>query len=766
MPLPTHAELAACQACPLAGPRPVAAEVHGSGAIMLIGEAPGGVEESTGRPFVGPAGKLLRKLMTEAGITSDFAITNMVRHRPPQNRTPTPEEITGCAPWLKLEIQLVAPDVLVLLGGPASRLAFPKMGQQMLKHHGRWEWVHGMLDGFAIPAVTLVHPAYILRVPQNGRGKWMASTIAALVQARKKAEGAEQITAGWFMTASPAAPSVTVDVECDSVDQRVANPILAASTWINAQTKLPAKNFAIYSMGTINGKTNLNLLSSAEHMLMHHSAYDATVLARYSKQFNLRKLELDDSMVLAHTMGLSDATLGGLSARLLGEPIPGWSEVFPEGYDGSDEEHYKKLAGRCALDVRQTTRVWPALRARASAPDLELYDLVEKPLLPIVAEMTAFGGFDTDREGLTKELESTVQMMGALEKTFKVLVWKDDIKITSGAQVADRFEELGWLHSGSKLTPQGTRYSVDKTVLSHLKHLKGPGAAAGVLLDYNYYAKRKSTYIEKFASTKRLTALWHQTGTRTYRFASSGPNLMNVPPDLRHYLRARDGCELVCLDLSQVEYRVAAYLSGDPRMVAAFVEGRDMHTETARTVLGIKGEISPEMRRLAKIFNFGGVLFGGSVETMLEQAERNGVVLTPTLAREGLQRAAGAWQIYYYWCDQVARQALTWGQVKGLYGRLFRFREAMTHHELNKLGRQAVNYPIQGGAADITKRLMYLGWKLGRPILAQVHDEIIWEVKEGEGEDFKQALGRLIKDARFLDDVPVTAEIRVAKTWK
>jgi DNA polymerase len=138
--------------------------------IMLIGEAPGRDEDLQGKPFVGRAGQLLDRMLAAIGLAEEHAyITNTVYWRPPGNRTPTPEEVEACAPFLAKQIELLSPDVLVLLGGAAVRNILG-VAEGIMRLRGKW--LSYACAGRDIPTLPTLHPAYLLRTPGDKRLAW------------------------------------------------------------------------------------------------------------------------------------------------------------------------------------------------------------------------------------------------------------------------------------------------------------------------------------------------------------------------------------------------------------------------------------------------------------------------------------------------------------------------------------------------------------------------------------------------------------------
>jgi DNA polymerase len=138
--------------------------------VMLIGEAPGRDEDLEGRPFVGPAGQLLDRMLASIGLTeADVHITNIVYWRPPGNRTPTPQEATVCRPFLDRQIALVAPEFVIPLGGAAAKHML-NAADGIMRLRGRWQ--AGEFGGHRVRILATLHPAYLLRTPAAKRLAW------------------------------------------------------------------------------------------------------------------------------------------------------------------------------------------------------------------------------------------------------------------------------------------------------------------------------------------------------------------------------------------------------------------------------------------------------------------------------------------------------------------------------------------------------------------------------------------------------------------
>ncbi|MCE2509779.1 MAG: uracil-DNA glycosylase [Alphaproteobacteria bacterium] len=165
--------LALYEGCPLKGAaRLVFADGNPQARVMLIGEAPGAEEDRQGLPFVGPSGKLLDRMLTAIGLDrGSVYITNVLFWRPPGNRQPTPAEISSCLPFVERHIELVDPEILVLLGGPAAKTLMAR-NEGIMKLRGKWFEYESRGMSRPCPAIATFHPAYLLRSPIQKRTAW------------------------------------------------------------------------------------------------------------------------------------------------------------------------------------------------------------------------------------------------------------------------------------------------------------------------------------------------------------------------------------------------------------------------------------------------------------------------------------------------------------------------------------------------------------------------------------------------------------------
>jgi DNA polymerase-1 len=303
------------------------------------------------------------------------------------------------------------------------------------------------------------------------------------------------------------------------------------------------------------------------------------------------------------------------------------------------------------------------------------------------------------------------------------------------------------------------------------------------LLEYREAQKLMGTYLEPLPTyvnprTGRVHGSFSQVSAATGRLASSEPNLQNIPVrtergrELRRAFVPREKDEhgewlLLSADYSQVELRVLAHLCGDPGLVKAFAEDKDIHTETAATVFGIMPElVTREMRSRAKAINFG-LLYGMGPARLARDTG-----LSVPEAKRFIEKYFQSFPKVRGWIDATLEKARTQGYVETLLGRKRRFPEiASGDSRLRSFAENAaVNTPVQGSAADVIKKAMIVleeklsKSKLAGRMLLQVHDELLLEVPERELDPTRE----LVRDC-MMNAVPLRVPLKVdfghGKNW-
>jgi DNA polymerase-1 len=401
----------------------------------------------------------------------------------------------------------------------------------------------------------------------------------------------------------------------------------------------------------------------------------------------------------------------------------------------------------------------------------ELFENIEMPLAGVLREMEETGvALDSSiLEGLSREAASALEM---LENDIFELAGHE-FNIGSTRQLAEvLFDQMG-IPSVKKTK---TGYSTDSSVLENLRQ---DYPIAEKIVEYREFSKLKSTYFDVLPAlvcprTGRVHCSFNQTATATGRISSSSPNLQNIPvrTDIGRRIRTafipgRPGWKLLVADYSQIELRVLAHMSRDPHLLDAFARDADIHTETASEIFGIPAEeVSPEMRRMAKVVNFGVVYGMGyyGLSSRLGISREQATVYIDTY----FEKYAGVRD----YRDRCIEEAAEKGYAETLLGRRrFIPQLASDHRQTRELGeRIAINTPLQGTAADIIKKAMVdvadamRTQALESRMTIQIHDELLFDVSPDEAERMRELVERSMFGVLELR-VPLKVEVCLCDNW-
>lgn len=430
------------------------------------------------------------------------------------------------------------------------------------------------------------------------------------------------------------------------------------------------------------------------------------------------------------------------------------------------------LSADAASHALAAQNLWGFLQLRTAADEHThwLYQELELPLSEVLARMEV-RGICLDVPYLSELSTELAADITYLEAEVHRLAGRS-FNLNSRDQLEQvLYDELNLAASG-KRTTTGKR----STAASALETLLGSHPIIEKILNYRELAKLKSTYLDPLPKlihpqTGRLHTRFNQTGTSTGRLSSSDPNLQNIPirtevgRKIRKGFVAAEGHTLIAADYSQIELRVLAHLSGDENLIRVFQEHRDIHTQTAAWMFGIKPEeVKPELRRAAKTINFG-VLYGMSAHRLA------GELSIPFTEAEGfIERYFASYPKVRQWIDQTLEQGRAKGFVQTLFGRR-RFvpdLEAKNRNLREAAERMAFNMPVQGTAADLLKlamvRLAPQLTPLDTHLLLQVHDELVLEAPQDRAQEAAQLVQKVMQDAWELV-VPLEVGLGMGSNW-
>ncbi len=507
----------------------------------------------------------------------------------------------------------------------------------------------------------------------------------------------------------------------------------------------------------------------------HNMKYDMEVLAQSGVSLNPVKF---DSMIASYLLhpGARQHSLDTLAVQELGHhPIP-ITQLIGEGKKQRriSEVSELELTRYACEDAELTLRLYEKLLPEIKREDLEgvLNDL-ELPLIPVLARME-LAGVKLDKKKLVELARKIKKRLGFLAKK----IWEEageEFNINSTQQLRKiLYEKMKLPTDGIVRTQSG--YS---TAAAELKKLEEKHIIISFLEEYRELSKLYNTYIETLPElvkeeTGRVYASFNQTITATGRLSSSDPNLQNIPvrtetgQKIREAFVAERGNVLVKADYSQIELRLVAHMSKDEKMLEAFRVGEDIHRSTAAWVYGIKlGEVTKKQRSEAKALNFG-VLYGMGPQKFAREAG-----VSKEEARSFIEKYFEKYVGLSRYMEEILDLVREVGYVETLLGRKRYIPEINSRAPAVRAQaeRAAINFPVQGTAADVLKKAMivlYDKMQADFPealMVLTVHDELVCEIKKENAEQLANTMKKCMEGVISLD-VPLVAEVSIGKNWQ
>ncbi|MDM5087150.1 DNA polymerase I [Aeromonas rivipollensis] len=503
--------------------------------------------------------------------------------------------------------------------------------------------------------------------------------------------------------------------------------------------------------------------------------YDRNVLQNHG--IDLQGIAYDtmlESYVLNSTASRHD--MDSLARKYLGVETISFEEIAGKGAKQLtfNQIELEQAAPYAAEDADITLRLHQTLWGELSKlPELaKVFTEIELPLLPVLSRMELLGT-TIDPKLLHQQSQEIEVRLAELERQAHELAGQE-FNLSSPKQLGEiLFVKLGL--PILKKTPKGAPSTAEEVLAELAETYDLPR----LLMEHRGLAKLKSTYTDKLPlmikpQTGRVHTSYHQAVAATGRLSSTDPNLQNIPVRNEQGRRIRQafipsaGYKLVAADYSQIELRIMAHLSGDQGLLTAFAEGKDIHKATAAEVFGVALDaVTTDMRRSAKAINFG-LIYGMSAFGLAKQL--------------GIGRAeAQKYMDLYFerypgvleYMERTRQQAEAQGYVETLFGRRLYLPDIKSRNAGLRKGaeRAAINAPMQGTAADIIKRAMIAvdGWIRGITdgsihMLMQVHDELVFEIREEKLEEYIALIKEKMSAAAELH-VPLVVEAGTGDNW-
>ena len=510
----------------------------------------------------------------------------------------------------------------------------------------------------------------------------------------------------------------------------------------------------------------------------HNFKYDLIVLAR----LGIEIANYDDTIVLSFDLdaGLHGHGMDELAATHLSHACIAFKDVVGVGKTqrGFHEVDLKTATRYAAEDADVTLRLWRRFRPRLHAEGAtRVYEMVDRALPAVIGRMERHG-IAVDRAKLSGLSAGFTTQIAELETVIHGLAGAP-FTIGSPKQLGDvLFERMGI--KGGRKGKSGV-YSTDVNELERIaadKDSPGKEIAARVL-DWRQLTKLKNTYTDALQEeinpeTGRVHTSYSLTGAQTGRLSSTEPNLQNIPirteigRQIRDAFVAEPGNVILAADYSQIELRLAAHMADVPQLRDAFAQGHDIHSLTAQELFG---EVTRDTRASAKTINFA-ILYGIS---------RWGLAGRLDISADEAQGMIDRYFDRFPGINRYIAETLTQVRERGftttLFGRKTHFPriKSKVQHERQGAERAAINAPIQGTSADIIKRAMArmepalaAAGLTGTRMLLQVHDELVFEVPEGEVAAAKPIIEHVMATAAepaIRLSVPLAIEIGTGPSW-
>jgi len=767
--------------------------------IVIVGEAPGRDEEREGEAFVGRAGKKLEDTFNAVGIYTRKAafVTNTVKCRPTNNRTPTSEECRICREkYLQYEITAYPRKLIVALGNIGYYGVVPKgTPSGIMSRSGIFE----ESEEFGCYILPCIHPAAVLRNPSNE------------VLLRDVAEKVKQFIDDGY-TVPPQRSVIYREVhDLESFGELIQD--LRESEQFVIDIETTGFNFwadrilcMVFSTGLFSAwylpmeedgnwvwpRSDWALIQEGLRQVFedpsigkigHNLKFDLKFLIHYFG-WDIRGT-LSDSMLMHHLLDENTAHgLKPLAARFtdLGNYSKDLESAFNEVKRSRipiEEKHYGKipvstLKSYALADADATFRLYELFRSglKESSQLYKFYSKIITKVMKTLMYMELVGvRVDTERMSeLSKEFDDRLEELQEEINSYA----EEDVNVRSTKQLRSLlYEQLGLpaLKDPRLRTPKGGPSTDEATLKALRERTKHP--VLDLLLEYRRTAKLNSTYIagllKVLAPDGRLHTSYLQHGTATGRLASSRPNLQNIPREsiIKGLFIPTEDWYLVRGDYSQHELRMWANYSKDPKFIEVLATD-DVHSHLGSILLNKSpDQISIDERTKVKGVVFG-LIYGRGARSLAAEFE-----MSDTEAQAFIDSFFKMFPISSRWLKDQEAFVKQQGYVKNLFGRYRRLPEIhSTDTTVSAMAaRQARNSPIQSLASDVTNLALtrideaFRGNGLKARLLMQIHDEIVAEAPKGEVRDAVNIMReQMLAPIRHII-VPLKIDLGVVERW-
>lgn len=774
-----------CDGCSLQG----CTQVLGTGnldeaKVVFVGEAPGQEEEKKGTPFIGRAGQLLRKVL--AGIELDPSscyITNVLRCRPPGNRTPTKYEVARCMKYLKTELAGFG-GLIVCLGGTATKALLSRSGV----HNNRGYGFYKNNQRFFVT----YHPSFILR--DESKHNYRKLFEKDLKKVKNFIDFQPKIRYNSIRNEK------TLDRFISTVNQRIGKDFKMTFDIETNAANIHSSDIKVLTIAfSFGAKKDENWLLPLEHPESPFKGRASEVVQKIAPFFKSEKIKSAghggkyDIQVLNKCYGIDTLNyfFDTMIAHFLLEGKShihklkslAWKYTKYGGYDVDRGDlsnlPLQEVADYNILDAFVT---WKLMRIFSKKLTKKQRRLLTDTLCSSEGALA-----EIENEGMLVD-EETRQALESdyVEKLSKIETrmhgYPEIIEVetergailnfNSNNQLRDLFLRIG-AHPTRK-TKKRRDVSTDKKAIEEVKS-KHP--VLKDLLTFRTKEKILNTYLLPYKKLgERIHGDYSSITAATGRLACSKPNLQNIPYLVRPVFISGLGW-LVEMDYSQLELRVLAMYSKDEALVSSFLDGIDIHENTRFKIFGDNSKLSKleqtKQRVAAKTVNFG-IAYGVTPKGLCENLAEVSVNVSQKRSGEMIDIFYQTYPKVAEWQEEVWNQVKAQGYYETFFGRTRKFSpsQAKNKAQLAKIRREAINTPIQGTASDLVRTATGTLWKKMRrkkmrsKMIAHVHDEIMFDVPEKELEYLIKTAPPIMESFDFdWINVPIKVDIKLGTAW-
>jgi len=766
-----------CDTCPFKGKKPVPSSGDFRKAkVVFVGEAPGRNEEREGIPFIGQAGRVLKRTMSELGIKeSDVVFTNICRCRPPGNQPPPEKVVSSCKKYLLKELEEFK-GLIVLLGSTALQALLGKFGVLKIRGYGFFKEDRDYLVTY--------HPAYVLRnqgteVEKNFTEdlrkvkQWMDGPKSILYETIDTPERFDT-----FLDRISRVTKFSFDLETTSLspfdeDSRVLS---ISFSWGEGKEKnwfLPLE----HSSSPFLGETS-KLMKKLQPVFEDKEKKIVTQNGKFDVKWLRKKYGIIVKRLWFDTMLAHYLIEGKYAPRSLKSMV--WS--YDTGYggyaistDNLDKLPLKEVGRYNVMDSFLTYLIARKQKDKLLEAQYYLLTRILSPIQQVLAEME-LSGIKLDWNTLVSRVEQTQEELKDLEtrmhgyKEIEELEERNSslVNFNSSKQLVEVFGAIGIYPA--KRTKKTGSVSTDNEAL---KEIEGKHPVVGDLLEYRKVGKILSTYLAPYYENSKdrvVHANYLLDRTATGRLSCENPNLQNVPVDVRKVFTCKNDF-LLEADYSQLELRVLTCYTKDEKFVEAFSSGADIHEATRFSMFGEETDRrkKKEQRVKAKGVNFG-VVYGISEFSLAKELK-----CSHREARKFIDKFYATYEGVAKWVQDVKDFVKSNKYYETVFGRRRYFRYSVRDSMASKEAklREAVNFPIQSTARDLVFDAEVRMWRVMRELgmksemIADTHDAVLFDVVDKELEvlvDMAKTIMENFDHFSFVN-VPIKIDLSLGKVW-